>query len=146
MSMESGIENSNSTNKTPPRIPRGKSRVRSRGFTLTEIMIVFGIFSIILAIAVPTWLRQRENSRSSACQENLAKIDGAKEIYAYEHRLTNGASIQMSDLVEPDRSGYLRYEPHCPAGGVYALNPIGTAPSCSYYGYELYGAPKHLAP
>lgn len=57
-------------------------RRTAKGFTLVEIMIVVAIIGIIIAIAVPAFLRARENSRGRACQENLSKIDGAKEQYA----------------------------------------------------------------
>jgi competence protein ComGC len=111
-------------------------RSRIRGFTLLEIMIIIGIISIIVLIAVPTWIRQREIARGYACQENLSKIDQSKELYALEGRLTNGTFVTMSDLVRPNQSGYLKYEPRCPASGSYIINPIGTDPSCSYYGSE----------
>ena len=65
-----------------------------KGFTLVEIMIVVAIIGIIIAIAVPAFLRARENSRGRACQENLAKIDGSKEQYGLEFKLGNGAALQ----------------------------------------------------
>jgi prepilin-type N-terminal cleavage/methylation domain-containing protein len=113
-----------------------RSLAHNRGFTLLEIMIIIGIMSIIVMIAIPTWLRQRELTRGAACQENLAKIDQAKELYALESRLTNGTPVVMSDLVRSKQTGYLKYEPHCAAGGSYGVNPIGTDPTCSYYGSE----------
>ncbi len=57
-----------------------------KGFTLVEIMIVVAIIGIIIAIAVPAFLRARENARGRACQENLSKIDGSKEMWALEEK------------------------------------------------------------
>lgn len=137
------------TNGIIPALPRtlcGKRRAHYHGFTLVEIMIVLGIISIIVAIAVPAWLRQRENSRSRACQENLAKIDGAKEQWALENRLSNGTTVPSDWLSNTDicgPNGYIKREPNCPAGGTYTPNAIGSPPSCSYNGLELYGMPKH---
>ena len=109
-----------------------------------EIMIVLGIIAIIVLIAVPGWIRQRESARGCACQENLSKIDGAKELYTYEHKLRGGNTIQMSDLWAKDGTGYLKKEPKCPAGGTYAVNPVNIDPTCSYYGFEIYeSSPKH---
>ena len=107
----------------------------SKGFTLVEIMIVVAIIGIIIAIAVPAFLRARENSRGQACQENLSKIDGAKEQYALEFKVSNGATVAFTDLTNPGSAGsgegYLKTEPKCPAGGSYTIEVIGKDPECS---------------
>jgi prepilin-type N-terminal cleavage/methylation domain-containing protein len=103
---------------------------RKKGFTLVEIMIVVAIIGIIIAIAIPAFLRARENARGRACQENLQKIDGAKEQYALENRLSNGSPAPlMSDLAGVTR--YIKREPFCPSGGSYDILPIGEDPTCS---------------
>ena len=109
----------------------------TKGFTLVEIMIVVAIIGIIIAIAVPAFLRARENSRGQACQENLTKIDGAKEQYALEFRLSNGAAVNFQDLIAPPGTsgasvaGYLKATPTCPSGGGYSVNKVGIIPSCT---------------
>jgi hypothetical protein len=103
------------------------------------MMGVAGV-GIGVAVAVPAFLRARENSRGRACQENLAKIDGAKEQYALEHNLKTGAKVTMKDLV----GTYLKRTPTCPAGGTYTLNAVGENPTCSYEGPEW--AEKHKLP
>lgn len=112
-----------------------------KGFTLVEIMIVVAIIGIIIAIAVPAFLRARENARGRACQENLTKIDGAKEQYAIEAKLGNGVACDMASLLTPTvnnqaatlGSGYLKTTPLCPANNAaYNVNNIGTLPTCSY--------------
>ena len=55
-------------------VTTGQTYHRVAGFTLVEIMIVVGIIGIIIAIAVPAFLRQREMSRARACQDNLKTI------------------------------------------------------------------------
>ncbi len=110
---------------------------RQRGLTLIEVVIVLAIIAIIVAIAAPTWIRQRENARGVACQENLAKISQAKEQYAMEFRLSNGGTlVYPDDLVTPPgttgpNQGFLKVIPRCPAEGVYTANPIGVDPTCS---------------
>lgn len=109
-----------------------------RGFTLVEIMIVVAIIGIIIAIAVPAFLRARENSRGTACQENLSKIDGAKESYAMEFRLANGAACDFPQLINPNGAatgeGYLKAQPQCPSGGAYFVASIGAPPQCTIGG------------
>ncbi|MBN1901329.1 prepilin-type N-terminal cleavage/methylation domain-containing protein [Candidatus Sumerlaeota bacterium] len=124
------------------------SRIKNcQGMTLVEIMIVLAIIGIVVAITIPGWIRQRESSRGVACQENLTKIEYAKEMYAFEHKLTGDYELEMSDLWMEDGTGYLKFEPKCPAGGTYFVNPINTKPSCSYFRHELFaGAPTHESP
>lgn len=83
---------------------------------------------VLIAIAVPAFLRARENARGRACQENLSILDGAKEQYALENKKQNGDPVTMEDL-----KPYLKKAPECPAGGEYKLNPIGTDPVCSIW-------------
>jgi len=117
-------------------------RPYNKGFTMIEIMVVVAIISIVIAIAHQTWLRQREFARARACQENLAKIDGAKEQYALDYKLGDGEAIPGaggSGQLGPLTSGnapYLKHGPTCPAGGSYTVNVIGVDPTCSYEGLD----------
>ena len=101
------------------------------GFTLIEIMIVVAIIGIILAIAGSTWWRQRALSQMRSCQENLAKIGGAKEQWAMETHQPDNATPIWADLVSADGSGYIRKQPACPADGDYTINSVHRLPSCT---------------
>ena len=109
-------------------------RKRSKGFTLVEIMIVVAIIGILIAIAVPGFVKARTTSRLKACQENLSKIDGAKEQYALENNKDTSTTPVWGDLVTA-ANGYLKSQPTCPAGGTYAILAIGTAPTCTIAGH-----------
>lgn len=101
-----------------------------RGFTLVEIMIVVLIIGILLAIAVPNFVRARESSRAKACVSNLKQIDAAKEQWAMDNNKSDGATCQMTDLVP----NYIKSTPSCPSGGTYTVGNIGTNPTCSIGG------------
>jgi prepilin-type N-terminal cleavage/methylation domain-containing protein len=109
---------------------------RSKGFTLVEIMIVVAIIGILIAIAVPGFVKARTQSRNRACQENLTKIDGAKEQWALENNKAVGTDVAMTDLYLDDGSGYLKSQPFCPAadGADYEVNAVGTDPACPVVG------------
>ena len=106
---------------------------KSQGFTLVEIMIVVAIIGIVIAIAVPGFIKARSQSRIKSCQENLTKIDGSKEQYALEQNVSPGASVTWADLVDQSGGGggYLKTEPNEPSGFAYTINSIGTDPTCS---------------
>lgn len=110
-------------------IKMNKFRKSRKGFTLIEIMIVVLIIGILLAIAIPNFMKARETSRTKACIANLKEIDTAKEQLAMDTHLSNGGACDMTDLVGAD--AYIKNTPICPSGtGAYTASVIGTAPVC----------------
>jgi prepilin-type N-terminal cleavage/methylation domain-containing protein len=102
-----------------------------KAFTLVELMVVCAILAIILTIAVPAWVKSRENSRRSACLSNMQKIEQAKDIWSMENRQSTGAVVTEADIAPQFIKGYM---PPCPAGGTYTIGVIGTPPSCTQHG------------
>jgi prepilin-type N-terminal cleavage/methylation domain-containing protein len=99
------------------------------GFTLVEIMIVVLIIGILLAIAVPNFIRARESSRAKSCVSNLKQIDSAKEQWAMDNKKTSADSPTDTDLYGATK--YVKQTPACPASGTYTINAVGTGPVCS---------------
>ncbi|MBS1716484.1 MAG: prepilin-type N-terminal cleavage/methylation domain-containing protein [Armatimonadetes bacterium] len=105
-----------------------------RAFTLVEIMIVVLIMGVLLSIAIPQWVNARTTSRTNACVSNLHKIEDAKDQFAMANGLGNGAVVLQTDLAPL----FLRSSfPSCPAGGAYAINPIGTNVTCTVANHVL---------
>ena len=105
----------------------------ARAFTLVEIMIVVLIIGILLAIAVPNFIRAREQSRAKSCSSNLKQIDAAKEQYAMDAKKNAGEVVAMTDLVNATTpaSSYIKAVPTCPANGTYAVGNVSVDPTCS---------------
>jgi prepilin-type N-terminal cleavage/methylation domain-containing protein len=108
---------------------------RNRAFTLVEIMIVVLIIGILMAIAVPNFVKARESSRKNTCIANLKQVDSAKEQWAMDQRKNAGDACAMTDLV--GTAAYLKATPVCPSGGTYTVAAVGTNPTCSISGHAL---------
>ncbi len=103
------------------------NRIRkTKGFTLVEIMIVVLIIGILMAIAVPNFIKARSNSRLQTVVANLKQIDSAKEQWAMEKGYKTGDACASTDLSPT----YMKSWPNnSPITGTYVPNVIGTNPT-----------------
>lgn len=101
-----------------------------KGFTLIEIMIVVLIIAVLLAIAIPNFMKARDTSRAKACVANLRQIDTAKMQWAMDEKKV-GTDVPTSANLIPT---YIKNELSCPAGGVYTINAVDTNPACPNVG------------
>ena len=113
------------------------ARVRGQeGFTLVELMIVILIIGILVGIAVPVYIAQRDNAQRRVCQANLRMLKDAAGDYLAVHQ---EYPYSVEDLV-PE---HFDSEPICPNIGTedsYAVvSGGGEAPprfSCNYHGTD----------
>jgi prepilin-type N-terminal cleavage/methylation domain-containing protein len=115
------------------------SKSGKSGFTLVEIMIVVALIGLLASIAIPNYVKARDNSTQSACVNNLRQIDGAAQTWALENKLAANATYSLSDLtpyIKLDANGNL---PGCPAGGVYTPGAtLASVPTCNIPRHVLY--------
>lgn len=119
------------------------------GFVLGYLGLALSIFvlPLLLAIAIPSFMRARTTAQANGCINNLRMIESAKDQYALEAGLTNGAVITF-DKIGPSGKGYLKSWPLCPAAkhqvekneatqavaeSDYVVNPVGVNAACKNF-------------
>jgi len=118
------------------------SRIKNSGGTLTGnglaiAGLVTGYLGIawamvfipmMLAIAIPNFVKARDMAMTNACINNLRQIDAAKNQWALEHNKTAEDIATVNDLTP-----YLKNHqmPVCIAGGTYTLGKVSEPATCS---------------
>ncbi len=103
-------------------------RNKRKAFTLVEIMIVVLIIGILLAIAVPNFIRARQSSRLQTIVANLKQIESAKEQCAMDKGAASGNTDACTSAVLSAAGGYMKAWPTGPVTGTYTVEAIGTDP------------------
>ena len=119
-----------------------KTRFR-QGFTLVEIMIVVAIIGILSAIAIPNFVKNRNESQRKACIANMRIIATSAENWRTENHMEMIGTDWKIKLLGPDN--YIKNEPQCPSRGAYTVEVSGTTEvvlvACS-----LAESKKHILP
>ena len=133
------------------RIKRSNGVLAGQGMALAGLItgyvsIGMSLFLIpmMVAIAIPNFVKARATAQANACINNLRQIDAAANQFALEHRKTNGEAINFPDDLTP----YIKVNnqgkiPPCPAGGTYSIKKVGEPPICSL-GTNV--TPAHVLP
>jgi hypothetical protein len=102
------------------------------GYVSIAFMVV--MIPLIVAIAIPNFIRARETTQKNSCANNIRQFDAAKARYAIETGLAPGAEIIPSSALNAYLTD-LTVDEECPAGGTYRNIPlVGTPVSCSTRG------------
>jgi hypothetical protein len=106
------------------------------GLVTGYLGIALAIFFVpmMLAVAIPNFVKARDTAMQNMCINNLRQIDAAKHEWALENHKVATDTPTQNDLLP-----YLANHrwPICPAGGIYTINQDSIPPTCSVTNHVL---------
>lgn len=120
-------------------------RLKTKGFTLIELMIVVAIIGILAAIAIPRFAQMLEKSREGSTKGNLGSLKSAASIYYGDQQgiwptTLNSFSVyafsRYLDNISPVKvTGSFVAAAASPAGALVTQTTMSSVPTASGTGW-----------
>jgi prepilin-type N-terminal cleavage/methylation domain-containing protein len=101
---------------------RKSTPVRS-AYTLVEIMIVVSMIGLLVAIAMPRFIKSRETAQLNSIIGNLRVVESAKDQWALQNKKGTGSPLDWNLIADYLKDGTVKLA----ASETYTINPVGTA-------------------
>ena len=119
------------------RIKRSGGLLAGQGLALAGLItgyisigLALVMVPMMLAIAIPNFVKARETAQRNVCIQNLRQLDGAIEAFALDKKKQSTDPVTLDDL-----KPYLKGVLVCPAGGTsisdsYRVTDVQSPPTC----------------
>jgi competence protein ComGC len=121
-----------------------EKKKKSSGATIIKWVALCLFIGLLVAIAIPNFIRPRVTYGENACVNNLRQIDAAINEWALENKKTNGTPVTENDITPYIKLNSAGKIWGCPAGGKYIYGKVGDNPQirCSL----STATPAHILP
>lgn len=126
---------------------RPKSRMRSTGFTLIELMVVLVIIGVLAALIVPNVLNRADDARVTAARTDVNNLMQALKLYKLDNQRFPSSEQGLQSLVTrpsvgaapPNWKSYLDKLPNDPWGRPYQYANPGIKGEIDIYSFGADG-------
>jgi prepilin-type N-terminal cleavage/methylation domain-containing protein len=109
-------------------------RLKNKGFTLLELMIVIAIISILAVVMIPNFVNARNAAKLTSCKTILRNISTVVEMYSQDNEGKYPANDFVITLTGNPLSGYIDKAYICPvAKASYEYKQINNGVSYNIY-------------
>ena len=98
------------------------TRTSRNGFTIVELMIVVAVIGLLLALAIPNFVKSRDAAQLNSVYNNLRMIETAKDQWAIENKKGTGEPTDLPTLSDYLKGGTIKSV----VSEVYEVNVIGS--------------------
>jgi competence protein ComGC len=113
----------------PDPVEQVPAKKKPRFGLAVRCVIYLGIIGVLVAMAIPNFVKARTTACMNACVANLKQIDGATQQWAVEYKRTTNDVPDWEKVLTYLKGSLL---PICPSGGTYHLGEtVGASPTCS---------------
>ncbi len=120
-------------------------RLKSKGFTLIELMIVVAIIGVLASIAIPRFAQMLEKAREGSTKGNLGSLKAAGQVYYSDAQGVWPTTLQSSpaysfskylDDISPVKvTGSFVIGASSPAGAIVSMTTMTSVPSGANAGW-----------
>ncbi len=109
-------------------------RLKNKGFTLLELMVVIAIISILAVVMIPNFVNARNAAKLTNCKTILRNISTVVEMYSQDNEGKYPANDFVITLIGNPLSGYIDKAYICPvAKASYEYKQINNGVSYNIY-------------
>ena len=107
-----------------------RTKSGSSGFTIVELMIVVSVLGLLLALAIPNFVKSRDTSQLTSVYNNLRLIETAKDQWAMENKKGTGDVTGLPALSDYLKGGTIKpvvnevYEANLVGSPAYATHTV----------------------